>query len=124
LESYGRAWSELRNKQSIRGEERQQQEFEERQEKDLADFKEMPFKVTRWRKANNLRDYINTVEEKASNDSGIILEIKDWLIWARKKANWYAPFIESEDELLNNIDKDILFIPKRNIYYGYERDDS
>lgn len=80
--------------------------------------------ATRWQKANNLRDYINAVEEKASKDSGITLEIKDWLIWARKKANWYDPFIESEDELLNNIDKDILVIPKRNIYYGYERDDS
>ena len=77
-----------------------QQEFERMQENDLSKFKEMLGKASRWHKANNLRNYIKAVEEKemSNNDS---IELREWLDWARKKADWYDPFIESKDILLN-----------------------
>ena len=37
-----------------------------------------------------------------------------WLIWARKKADWYDPQIEDEDDLLNDIDKDEIDKQKSN----------
>lgn len=48
-------------------EEREPQEklrkaYEEKQQKDLADFKDMLLKAARWHKAVNLRNYIDTVE--------------------------------------------------------------
>lgn len=30
---------------------------------------------------------------------------KIWIEWTRKKADWYDPNIEQEDELLGNVDK-------------------
>jgi len=33
---------------------------------------------------------------------------KEWLDWARKKADWYDPFIEMNDEVMERIDRDKL----------------
>ncbi len=124
LELSGQEWKELRQKQRKEEEERKererlQKEFEKRQEEDLRNFKEMLSKAKRWHKANNLRNYINAVEEKALNNSGISSELKDWLDWAKKKADWYDPFVAADDEFLNEIDKETLAIPKRTTYYGW-----
>lgn len=67
-------------------------------------------------KTKNLRNYISEVEAKAIAGNALTEETKTWLIWARKKADWYDPFIEAEDELLNNADKETLTF-SRNSYY-------
>jgi hypothetical protein len=97
--------------------EKLKREYELMQENDLCKFKEMLGKASRWHKANNLRDYIKAVEEKeiTNNDS---IELREWLDWARKKADWYDPFIESKDILLNEVDKETLVI-KKKITHGF-----
>lgn len=124
LELSGQEWKELRQKQKKEKEEREererlQKEFEKRQEEDLIKFKEMLSSATRWHKASNLRNYINAVEENAIKSSGISIVLKNWLEWAKKKADWYDPFVETNDELLTDIDKNTLAIPKRKNYNGW-----
>jgi len=87
-----------------------QKEFEKRQEKDLAAFKETLQKAERWHKAVNLRNFIDAVEQKTIAENGSSEDLVNWLEWARKKADWYDPFIEREDELLKNVDKTVLQI--------------
>jgi hypothetical protein len=41
---------------------------------------------------------------------------KTWLIWTRKKADWYDPFIESNDELLIEVNQDTLTLNRKSYY--------
>jgi hypothetical protein len=34
------------------------------------------------------------------------------VVWARPKADWFDPFIESKDKLLKDVEKDIPDFPK------------
>lgn len=106
---------EKRNKEEARLAEIKKN-YEKRQDEDLQAFKETLKKAKRWHKAENLRNYINEIESKAIAGNNLTEETKIWLTWARKKADWYDPFIEAEDELLNEVDKETLTI-KRKSYY-------
>ncbi|ANE50629.1 hypothetical protein [Flavisolibacter tropicus] len=92
-------WQEQREKRRLA------EEFAARKEKELIDFKIMLQKAERWHKAVTLRNYIEAVEQKAVQSVGPSEEITQWLAWARKKADWYDPFIEADDELLHDIDR-------------------
>ncbi len=98
-------------------EEKTRKDFEKRQDKDLEAFIKTLNKASRWHKAENLRNYINEVESKAIENNNLTEETKNWLIWARKKADWYDPFIESEDELLNEVNKDTLSLNRKSTYW-------
>ena len=98
--------------------ERIQKELENRRAEELNDFKEMLRASKRWHKASNLRDYIDEVEARALAKGSIDEELKNWLEWARKKADWYDPFTESNDELLDGIDRDKLEAPVKKNFYG------
>lgn len=98
-------------------EERIRKEFEKRQEDDLEAFRQTLNKAERWHKAENLRNYINEVESKAITGNNLTEKTKTWLIWARKKADWYDPFIESKDELLNGADKETLSFNRKPSYW-------
>ena len=97
-------------------EEKIRKEYEKRQEKDLEAFANTLKKAKRWHKAVNLRNYINEVESKAIEINNLTEETKTWLIWARKKADWYDPFIEAKDELLNDVNKDTLSLNKKSYW--------
>ena len=46
--------------------------------------------------ACEIRNYINAI----SKQDNLTEEIKEWIKWANKKANWFDPIINEEDELL------------------------
>ena len=48
--------------------------------------------------ACKIRVYIESVEEKCGDN--ITQEIKEWLKWAKEKADWYDPTVKREDENL------------------------
>jgi len=96
-----------------------QKAFEIKQQEELANFKETLLKASRWHKAVNLRRYIDSVEQKAIETNGISEDVRNWLEWARKKAEWYDPFIECEDELLNEVDRETLTLKQKPHYYGW-----
>lgn len=108
---------EIRKQLEIRKEqERIRINHEKKREKDLEDFKDVLSKAARWHKAINLRNYIKEVEVKAKNENRLGDELKLWLQWAKQKADWYDPFTEMKDELLDNIDRKTLE-PIRKSYF-------
>lgn len=80
-------------------------DIQKRKEKELFEFKNMLEKAERWHKAVNLRNYINAIEQHAISNNGISEDLKNWLEWSRRKADWYDPFIEAKDDLLQEADQ-------------------
>jgi len=77
-----------------------------RTNKELTDFKKLLKSVSRWHIAEDLRNYLNKVEENAKGNNTYSDDLKKWIDWARKKADWYDPLISSADEYLIESDLD------------------
>jgi hypothetical protein len=101
-----------KQREEWREKERIQQALQEKKEKDLTDFKEMLEKADRWHKAVNLRNYISEVERQTANRNGNMEDLKDWLAWARKKVDWFDPFTELADDLINDVERTSLSVIK------------
>ncbi|MEJ7738510.1 MAG: hypothetical protein WKF97_13855 [Chitinophagaceae bacterium] len=104
-------WRIKRDKERREYEERERRKKELflRQEQELSDTIKMLEESSRFHKSQNLREYIDAVERKAvalGNDTS--QQFINWLEWARKKADWYDPFIEAEDKLLKNVNRETL----------------
>jgi hypothetical protein len=97
-----KGWAEQRERRRI------EQEAKEKKEKELSDFKGLLQDAERWRKLELLRNYINSVEARAVASNDTSEELKKWLTWARKKVEWYDPYIKAEDELMKYVDRDTL----------------
>jgi len=82
-------------------------ELEERVEKEFNNFKDLLNKARRLDETRLLRDYIQQVEEKEQSKGSLTDEFVIWLNWAKKKADWFDPLIESEDEFLRNEHRNI-----------------
>lgn len=92
--------------------ERLQALFEKRREEEVLAFKTLLQKAARWHKATNLRNYIAEVEAKNMAGGNQPDDLSGWLDWATAKADWYDPFVEQPDELLDTVDRETLAIPK------------
>ena len=97
--------------------ERLAKELEERKQQDLVNFKKLLIDSDRWHKAENLRQYIHELEIRAERHQSP--ETQEWLEWAKRKADWYDPFIESPDELLADVDRNTLEFAKKTYGYGW-----
>lgn len=78
-------------------------EEEERKEKirnakkdEAQKIKELVNMAEDYKIACEIRNYVNAV----SKQDNLTNEIKEWIKWANKKANWFDPIIDEEDELL------------------------
>lgn len=83
--------------------ERIQREEEERKQKirnakknEAQKIKELVNCSEDYKIACEIRNYINAI----SKQDNLTEEIKEWIKWANKKANWFDPIINEEDELL------------------------
>jgi hypothetical protein len=56
----------------------------------------------------NAYDYLNQYENHFKNLNQLDEQKNEWLKWARKKADWFDPFIEMDDEVMDRIDRDKL----------------
>ncbi len=88
--------------------EQKKKAYQETKDKELRDFKSVLKQSKRYRKTIDLRNYIDKVEENAITNNSLTVETKQWIEWARKKADWFDPFIEANDELMEGINKDNL----------------
>ena len=89
-------------------EKRLKEEYKKRQEMELVSFKKLLNKSVRWKEVQVLREFLNDAEARALSSDQNSEEFKNWLLWARRKADWYDPYMNVEDELLKSIDKDAL----------------
>jgi hypothetical protein len=107
-------WEENRKREEIRKEkERIAKELVQRQEDELANFKAILQDASRLHQATAIRNYLDKVEALSIKNNTLTDELVHWLAWARKKADWYDPLIESEDELLHEVDRNTLALKKK-----------
>lgn len=101
-----------RQREERQEKERIQQNITQQNEKELSNFKILLHDAQRWHQTTLIRNYINGIEAKAVENNLSNDELKSWLEWARKKADWYDPQINREDGLLKDVDKETLAYKK------------
>ncbi len=89
----------------------------QRQDLELKNFKLLLKKTKRWQRLKLIRGYIDEMEAKSIERNLFTQEIKEWIEWARGKADWYDPHINAEDELLRDVDKETLTFSRRSKAY-------
>lgn len=94
-----------------------EQEFKARKEKEIIKTKNLLSDAEKFDKATIYRNFINATEQKAIQENRLTEELKDWIKWANEKADWFDPFINREDELLNDNDREEFHKPKQTNYY-------
>ena len=95
------------------GKERQRQiEIEKLRTTELNNFIEFKTNAELWKKSTIMREYLMVFEEAAKKNGSYDLNTQKYLEWARKKVDWYDPFVEAEDELLRKVDKTTLTLAK------------
>jgi hypothetical protein len=90
--------------------EKWHQEYLEKQRiaKELKEHKELEAKAftnlldqaQKWQQARILREYIHEVEAKANEGGSLTKELKNWLIWAKQRADEYDPLTKEEGILV------------------------
>lgn len=94
--------------------ERIAKELQDRKDKELKNFKELFKLARRHDRAENIRNYADKLETFAIDKGNLTNEMNERLEWIRKKADWYDPFIEAQDELMADVDRDKLAYKKRS----------
>jgi hypothetical protein len=98
-------------------EEKIKKEFQARKEKEIIKTKNLFSDAEKFDKATIYRNFINATEQRAIHENTLTEELKEWIKWAKEKANWFDPFINREDELLNDNDREEFHKPKQTNYY-------
>ena len=91
--------------------EQEKHEIQQRTENELNNFKQLLATAQRHRDSIIIREYLEHLKEIKNHN--ISAEVQDWLDWANKKADWYDPIIDAEDEPLRDVDKLTLTIKKK-----------
>jgi hypothetical protein len=97
-----------------------EEDFKARKEQEKIKTKKLFSDAEKFDKATIYRNYIAATEQKAIKENNLTEELKDWIKWANEKADWFDPFTNKEDELLNDNDREEFFKPKQpNNYYRF-----
>ncbi|PKV51898.1 hypothetical protein ATE84_3998 [Aquimarina sp. MAR_2010_214] len=121
LELSAKKEKEDRIKSEIR---RKEQEIIEAKKKAIQKEKDHEFaqlnnlfeSASRWHKTQYLRGYIWEFEDFLKTNNSLDSKKKEWINWAKEKADWLDPFVEKELKLLEDIDRDSLK-PTHKTYY-------
>lgn len=95
-----RRWARMREEERIR------KEFEERKKLEIKSFQQLTRAAGRWKEAQVMREYIDQREREALMANSLDEELTAWLLWARKKVDWYDPLLGSQEEWLKDISPD------------------
>ena len=85
-----------------------EQALQERRNSELTGIHALFAQSTRWRRTVDLRNYLDAFEKHAAATDKLTADRAAWLVWARAKADWYDPFMETPDEWMADIDRDTL----------------
>lgn len=93
---------ERRREEARRLAEERYQFLKERLEKELARFKRFEQEAHNYERASRLRVYADAVEQNAlASPDGLTEETRNWLAWARAKADWLDPLVKVSDPILD-----------------------
>lgn len=90
-------------------ERKKEKELKERRQQEINNLKELFNTSQLLHKANLMRDYINTVKERALKNGTLDNELNNWIVWANKKADWIDPLTDVKDDYLLGKLKDEYF---------------
>jgi hypothetical protein len=97
-----------------------EEDFKARRNIELSKTTKLFSDAEKFDKATIYRNFIEATEQKAIKENNLTDELKNWIKWANEKADWFDPFTNRQDELLNNNDREEFFKPKQsNNYYRY-----
>jgi hypothetical protein len=98
-----------------------EQDFKERKEQEIIKTKSFFSDAEKFEKATIYRNFIAATEQNAIKENNLTEELKEWIKWANEKADWFDPFTNRKDELLNDNDREEFHKPKQNNgnYYRY-----
>ena len=110
LESLRRQQEDERKRRELK--EQKKREIEEKREKERKQLKAAFISAECYSWANILRAYVEQYESFLNEKETINDEDKEKLHWLKRKIKWLDPFIEYDDELLTEKDKQTLFYPE------------
>lgn len=71
------------------------------QEHELGKLREVERDARAWRRAIQLREYLDAFEAQAGLHGGLTAEQQTYVTWARAKADWLDPLVRAADALLD-----------------------
>lgn len=104
-------WAEQKEKDRIA------KEIHDRKEKELKSFLEILKNARRHDNSQKILKYADDLERFSQEKGPLSDDIKEKIAWIRKKADWYDPFIEAEDEIMEGIDRDELKLEKEYFHW-------
>ena len=104
------------NKRIAEEKRKREQELRELREAELKEFKSLFSQADRWHRTQYIRSYIEEFEKNALHTNSLDESKKQWISWAKERADWYDPFINKPYELFDEVDKETLTI-KNNRWY-------
>lgn len=98
-----------------------EEDFKARKEQEIIKTKKLFSDAEKFEKATIYRNFIVATEQNAIKENSLTEELKEWIKWANEKADWFDPFTNRKDELLNDNDREEFHKPKQNNgnYYRY-----
>lgn len=89
----------------IEAEERErQQEIKRKKDNEIGRIKMLINSANYWKQAQILREYIKAIEASNQDDK----HSKEWILWAKLKIEWFDPFTQGPDEILDDNDRKLL----------------
>lgn len=74
----------------------------ELRKQELEQLEKLKASAAQWREAEQLRHYIDAVEQSAIRNGELNEELLDWINWARIKADCIDPLIAVSDAILDS----------------------
>jgi len=103
-------------------EQERQRELQRKKNDEIKRIKVLINMANYWKQAQILREYITALE----NTEGLDIKRMDWISWAKQKIEWFDPFTQGPDEILDDEDREELIKElnetkpqTRNSYWHY-----
>jgi hypothetical protein len=94
-----------RKRKIIEAEERKVNEPLIRKQAELTSFANLFKQAVHWQQTKFIRDYLSLVIQNGKTTLNGDVELQEWIDWAKKKIDWYDPFIQAKDDILNDADR-------------------
>ena len=86
-------------------EERKRKEMLARKQAEINSVVDLLNQAIRWQQTRFMREYLSSVIQNGKNPLNIDVDFQGWIDWAKKKIDWYDPFIQAKDDILNDSDR-------------------
>ncbi|WP_340111004.1 hypothetical protein [Maribellus mangrovi] len=94
-----------RKRKIIEAEEQKANEPFIRKQTELTSFANLFKQAVHWQQTKFMRDYLTLVIQNGRTTLNGNAEFQEWIDWAKKKIDWYDPFIQAKDDILNDADR-------------------